>query len=226
MVLLIQGFFIISCEILYFMRTMSANPWGNITACTAWLSCTSCPCYQSTDSVLHSHSPLSTQSTKMTSPFTLLISAALLFLLASPAAGWCTTAGGVGEHSKSCPSSVGKRQLRVNSLGIFHCRFWCLFCHLPVLRCQWQSNPHSRCSLSSWYLLLCLWCLSLWQVSTSGITIHKHSTTRLLTSPICCTKGTGGATINCHNYCDSYPEDCWGWDGRYALDLIEIVYVF
>merc|ERR1712241_461550 len=36
-----------------------------------------------------------------------LLSLALVTLyLAQPTVSWCTTAGGVGEHSKHCPSSV------------------------------------------------------------------------------------------------------------------------
>eukprot|EP00090_Calanus_glacialis_P039997 TRINITY_DN69678_c0_g1_i1.p1 TRINITY_DN69678_c0_g1~~TRINITY_DN69678_c0_g1_i1.p1 ORF type:complete len:114 (+),score=36.28 TRINITY_DN69678_c0_g1_i1:43-384(+) len=113
----------------------------------------------------------------MTSHFLLLIPAALL-LLSSPASAWCTTAGGVGEHSKHCPSSVD-----------FEACFATCQCY------DANDNPtHTRdalCILDE--------CFCVFDACPYG---------RLLTSPLCCTKGTGGATINCNNYCDSYPEDC------------------
>ena len=32
----------------------------------------------------------------------------VISVLAGPVTSWCTTAGGVGEYSTECPSSVGK----------------------------------------------------------------------------------------------------------------------
>ena len=32
----------------------------------------------------------------------------LISFMAAPVTSWCTTAGGVGEYSTECPSSVGK----------------------------------------------------------------------------------------------------------------------
>merc|ERR1711963_379027 len=102
----------------------------------------------------------------------------LCLLLPQPTLSWCTTAGGVGEHSRHCPSSVD-----------FEACF---------ARCQcydaYDNPTHEHdaiCILDE--------CFCVFDACPYG---------RLKTSPICCTKGTGGATINCHNYCDNYPGDC------------------
>ena len=42
----------------------------------------------------------------------LLVMVPAILFLATTADAWCTTAGGVGEHSKHCPSSVGKIQVQ------------------------------------------------------------------------------------------------------------------
>ena len=41
-------------------------------------------------------------------PFTLLSLVLVISIMASPVTPWCTTAGGVGDYSTKCPSSVGK----------------------------------------------------------------------------------------------------------------------
>merc|ERR1711872_1064247 len=98
-----------------------------------------------------------------------LLSLALVTLyLAQPTLSWCTTAGGVGEYSKKCPSSVDFDAYD-NPTHTHDA-----ICILDECFCVFDACPYGR----------------------------------LMTSPICCTKGTGGATINCHNYCDNYPEDC------------------
>ena len=57
----------------------------------------------------------------------LLVLVPAILFLATTTDAWCTTAGGVGEHSKHCPSSVGKIQVQAKivtlHLFIFHHRF-------------------------------------------------------------------------------------------------------
>merc|ERR1711953_1480133 len=100
--------------------------------------------------------------------------AMVLVLYSVKVAAWCTTAGGVGDHSSECPSSVD-----------FEACFAMCQCydaydnptHTHQAICVFDSCPYGRLS----------------------------------SNPICCTKGTGGATINCDNYCDSYDDPaCWG----------------
>merc|ERR1712203_981569 len=99
----------------------------------------------------------------------------------SGVSGWCTTAGGVGDHSSECPSSVD-----------FEACFAMCQCY------DANDNPtHTHqaiCVLDE--------CFCVFDSCPYG---------RLSSNPICCTKGTGGATINCDNYCDSYDDPaCWG----------------
>merc|ERR1711936_1367528 len=91
-------------------------------------------------------------------------------------AAWCTTAGGVGDHRSECPSSVD-----------FEACFAMCQCY------DANDNPtHTHqaiCVLDE--------CFCVFDACPYG---------RLSSNPICCTKGTGGASITCDNYCDSYSD--------------------
>ena len=55
--------------------------------------------------------------------FVLLSLSLCTLYLVQPTIAWCTTAGGVGEHSKHCPSSVGKDDIQGNLFCNFHFHF-------------------------------------------------------------------------------------------------------
>merc|ERR1712110_449579 len=96
--------------------------------------------------------------------------------LAGPVTSWCTTAGGVGEYSTKCPSSVD-----------FEACFAMCQCY------DANDNPthehQAICVLDE--------CFCVFDACPYG---------RLSSSPICCTKDHGGASITCDNYCDSYSD--------------------
>merc|ERR1739844_498659 len=103
----------------------------------------------------------------------------LLLLLPATTFAWCTTAGGVGDHSTHCSDAVD-----------FEACFATRQCYDAM------DNP------THMHDALCILdeCFCVFDACPYG---------RLLTSPICCTKSHGGPNdITCRNYCDNYPEDC------------------
>merc|ERR1711862_1079130 len=98
------------------------------------------------------------QFVKMANP---TLSIFLLFLMITSGYTWCTSAGGVGEHSKKCYSSVD-----------FEACFATCQCY------DANDNPTHK------HDAICLFdeCFCVFDACPYG---------RLASSPICCTKGSG-----------------------------------
>merc|ERR1712020_673805 len=104
----------------------------------------------------------------------LLLVALFVFTQVFEGESFCIHAGGIGEYSRQCPDSAD-----------FDACF---------ARCQCydgDGNPTHQMD-------------ALCPIDTCFCVFNSCPYGRLITEPLCCTKG-GGATITCQNYCDHYP---------------------
>ena len=83
----------------------------------------------------------------------------------------------------------------------------CVSVTMPMTTQPTSTRPSVSWTSASAYSMPVLTEGEEWHLVTSWTYVHFF---RLSSSPICCTKDHGGASITCDNYCDSYSDPaCW-----------------